>query len=90
MNTKTPTESTSPTNTTAWQLREALKQKTELLREKDAAAYIDMSVSFLRKGRMEGARQGKTPPPPYLRLGRSIRYRVEDLDAWLEARKVSG
>lgn len=60
-----------------------------LINEKDAARYIGMSESFLRKGRMEGKRQGKTPPPPYLRLGRSIKYRLEDLDQWLEARKVS-
>lgn len=63
--------------------------RPRLINEKDAARYIGMSESFLRKGRMEGKRQGKTPPPPYLRLGRSIKYRLEDLDQWLEARKVS-
>jgi predicted DNA-binding transcriptional regulator AlpA len=63
--------------------------KSPLINEKAAARYIGMSESFLRKGRMQGTRQGKTPPPPFLRLGRSIKYRISDLDSWLEARRVS-
>ncbi len=31
------------------------------LKEPAAARYIGMSESFLRKGRMEGTRKGKTP-----------------------------
>lgn len=63
--------------------------QTKLLREDAAAVYLDISVSFLRKGRMEGTRKGKTPPPPFIKIGKAIRYRVEDLDSWLEQRKVS-
>jgi predicted DNA-binding transcriptional regulator AlpA len=62
----------------------------ELLTDKEAAEYLGVSVSFLRKRRMEGARQGKAPPPPFIRLGRLCRYQPKDLDAWLEARKVAG
>jgi len=69
--------------------RELLRRK-ELLRDDEAAAYIDMSASWLRKSRMEGARLNQIPPPPHLKINRAIRYRVTDLDAWLEARKVQG
>ena len=69
--------------------REILRRK-ELLRDDEAAAYIGMSASWLRKSRMEGARLNQIPPPPHLKINRAIRYRVTDLDAWLEARKVQG
>jgi len=53
--------------------------------EKSAATYIDMSRSFLRQGRMYGQREGKIPPPKFLKAGkRKIIYLREDLDGWLE------
>ena len=53
--------------------------------EQQAAQYIGMSRSFLRQGRMNGDREGRTPSPPYLKIGsRSVRYLIEDLDTWLE------
>ena len=55
------------------------------LTEQQAAQYIAMSRSFLRQGRMNGDREGRTPAPPYLKIGsRSVRYLKEDLDTWLE------
>ena len=60
-------------------------QINRALSEKDAAIYIGMSRSFLRQGRMNGDRDGRTPTPPYLKIGsRSVRYLKEDLDTWLE------
>jgi predicted DNA-binding transcriptional regulator AlpA len=52
--------------------------------EKAASDYIGMSNSFLRQSRMDGDRQGRTPGPRYLKIGRSVRYLIEDLDCWLE------
>ena len=53
--------------------------------EAEAAEYIGMSVSFLRQSRMDGVREHRTPGPNWVKLGRrSVRYLVEDLDAWLE------
>jgi len=49
-----------------------------------AAAYIGMSISFLRQSRMDGDRANRTPGPPFVRIGRTIRYLKDDLDAWLE------
>lgn len=53
----------------------------EVLNEKQAAEYIGMSVSYLQHDRCYG---NKNPGPPYLKLGRSIRYRLSDLNDWLE------
>lgn len=54
-----------------------------LLTERDAATYVGMSRQFLRKSRLDGAREDHTPGPPFIRLGRSIRYAIDDLDAWI-------
>ena len=53
--------------------------------EPDAAEYIGMSVSFLRQSRMDGMRENRTPGPKWIKLRRSVRYLIEDLDAWLES-----
>jgi len=53
------------------------------LTEIETSAYIGMSRSFLRQSRMEGNRETRTPSPPFIKIGRSVRYLVEDLDAWL-------
>ncbi len=58
------------------------------LDEKDAAVYTGMSVHFLRADRMNGHRKGRTPGPPFLQIGRSIRYLKSDLDEWLEQVRV--
>jgi predicted DNA-binding transcriptional regulator AlpA len=33
---------------------------------------------------MEGNRAKRTPAPPFIKIGRSIRYLKEDLDKWLD------
>lgn len=59
-------------------------------KENEAALYIGMSRSFLRQGRMNGDRENRTPTPPYLKIGRSVRYLKEDLDHWLEQFRRGG
>lgn len=44
----------------------------------EAAAYISKSASWLHKTRMNGS------GPVYLKIGGAVRYRVKDLDAWLD------
>lgn len=56
--------------------------------EQEAASYIRMSRSFLRQDRMNGFRKNRTPGPNYIKVGRSIRYLREDLDAWLEQYRI--
>ena len=55
----------------------------------EAAKYIRMSRSFLSQYRMNGDRDGRTSGPRCLRLGRSIRYRRQDLDEWLNSKHVN-
>lgn len=56
--------------------------------ETETAEYIGMSRAFLSQDRMNGFRKGRTPGPHYVRIGRTIRYLKEDLDAWLEQHRV--
>lgn len=51
--------------------------------EIEASEYISMSRSFLRQARMEGNRENRTPAPPFIKIGRSVRYIKDDLDNWL-------
>lgn len=51
--------------------------------EIETAEYIGMSRSFLRQSRMEGNRDNRTPAPPFVKIGRSVRYLKDDLDRWL-------
>jgi excisionase family DNA binding protein len=51
------------------------------LRPREAAEYLRSSESTLAKKRLNG------DGPPFVRIGRAIRYRRSDLDAWM-ARSV--
>lgn len=56
------------------------------LKEEAAAEFIGMSVSYLRLSRMRGATKC-TDAPPFVKIGKAIRYLPRDLDAWLESRR---
>ena len=55
------------------------------LSEIEAANYIGMSRSFLAQSRMDGKRDSRTPAPPFIKIGRSVRYLRDDLDHWLNS-----
>jgi len=59
---------------------------TQLLTEKEVSDRIRMSVAFLRRDRVEGKRSGRTQGPPFLRIGRSVRFRASDVDQWIKSR----
>ncbi|MEM0330724.1 MAG: helix-turn-helix domain-containing protein [Archaeoglobaceae archaeon] len=59
----------------------------KLLTEKEAAFYLGVSVSMLRQMRSQSY-PAKTDFIPYYKIGRAVRYRLEDLDAWLEERRI--
>jgi len=61
--------------------------KRRLLTDPEAATYLGVSLSFLRQGRMEGRRANRSPGPPFIKLGKAIRYDIQDLDAWLAANR---
>ena len=53
-----------------------------LLRPLDVAARIGVPVGTLANWRCDGR------GPRYLKVGRHVRYRVEDLEAWLDRQVV--
>lgn len=61
---------------------------TDILTEKEAAIYIGMSRAYLSQDRANGVRENRTPGPTFLKIGRAVRYRREDLDAWLNQHKI--
>jgi hypothetical protein len=52
-----------------------------LLTPKDAARLLKVSLSWLAKARMRG------DGPPYIRIGRSIRYAEAALIQWMKGRQ---
>lgn len=59
---------------------------TSLLTEKDAAQFLNVSRVTLARSRCYGKPEG----PPYIRMGRTIRYAVDDLQRFVEDRRVGG
>lgn len=57
--------------------------ESQTLKDSEAAKYIGMSESWLRQARMNG----NPDAPPFLKIGRAVRYLQDDLDAWLESRR---
>ena len=51
-----------------------------LLNEHDVARITGLSVASVRRWRL--LRQG----PKYLKIGAAVRYRIEDIRAWLDSR----
>ncbi len=51
-----------------------------ILKDPEAAHYIGMSESWLRQSRL----RGNPEAPPYIKIGKAVRYLKADLDAWLE------
>lgn len=60
----------------------AIARPPATIDEQDAGVYIGYTPSALRAWRSQGR------GPAYIRIGRSIRYRVEDLDDWLNGHLV--
>jgi len=52
--------------------------------ERHVAAQLQVKPGTLRKWRFLGR------GPQFLRVGRSIRYRVEDIESWLASRPRGG
>lgn len=48
-----------------------------------AADYVGLAKSTLEKTRLTGT------GPQFCKLGRTVRYRLQDLDQWIESRLVS-
>lgn len=54
---------------------------TQLLKTKEAALILGLSKAFLERDRWAGAKV------PFIKVGaRAVRYRIEDLNAYIESR----
>lgn len=62
-------------------LSQIVARARELLDEKQAADYLAVSPGTLSVWRSTGRYR-----LPFVKVGRLVRYRISDLDAWLEAR----
>jgi hypothetical protein len=51
-----------------------------------AASYICMSTCWLKAARFRPELAG----PPFIKIGRCVRYDVRDLDRWISERKFRG
>lgn len=61
----------------------APSKEGQTLTSRQTAQFIGMSESWLRQTRMRG------DGPPFLKLGRSVRYFRSDLLRWLEEQRQS-
>lgn len=56
-----------------------------LLNERDVARITGMSLASVRRWRIL-----QTHGPKYLKIGAAVRYRPEDMEAWLASRPTGG
>ncbi len=59
-----------------------MKMTQQFLTEKETAKLTARSLSTLRNERSKGVGM------PYHKLGRSIRYKLEDVMEWMDSRKI--
>ena len=69
------------------ELKEAIPLEKKLFTLTEAAKYLAVSESFLRKDCSEGPRKNRTPGPDPVKIWDMIRYTREDLDEWIAKHK---
>lgn len=57
----------------------------QMLTTEQAAAVLNIHSSTLEKGR-QSHRKGLFPP--YVKIGKAVRYRLSDLENWLQANTI--
>jgi predicted DNA-binding transcriptional regulator AlpA len=56
---------------------------SRLIDEHEAAGILNAKVSTLRAWRVRGS------PIPYRKIGRSVRYDINDINSYIESRKTT-
>ena len=62
----------------------------QLLTEKETARLLAVSPGTLRVQRCVGATAKGLPMVPYLRIGRAIRYRLQDIQQFIDGHDMFG
>jgi hypothetical protein len=62
--------------------------RKEWLNTREAAAYLGVGAETLEIARHLGNKEGTPRGPAYAKWGAKVRYKVSDLDAWMEAHRV--
>ena len=57
-----------------------------LVKEREAAEFLGLSCGFLRASRLRNPRGAG---PPYIRVGRAVRYDLRDLEDWVRERRLT-
>ncbi len=58
------------------------EDENRLINDKEAARRVGVSVAWFQQKRTTGG------GPPYIKVGRSVRYRISDLNHWFALNKV--
>lgn len=67
----------------------SLQMPNDMLTERQAAAYINMSMQWFQRDRWYSNKEGIPPTIPYYKSGTgAVRYRRSDLDAHLDTSRV--
>ena len=67
----------------------SFQNRSPLVIEKVAAEYLGVSARWLAMDRFTSGQAGTPPTVPFVRMGRNVRYRFSDLDAYV-ARSTVG
>lgn len=62
----------------------------ELVTEPEAAKALGVSPGTLKAARLHRLESNPLKNLPYVKIGRSIRYRKADILAWIEANLIGG
>jgi hypothetical protein len=60
--------------------RSAQSQSSTYTDTRGAGVYLKCSASYLEKSRVSGG------GPRFIKIGKSVRYKIEDLDMWASGR----
>jgi hypothetical protein len=59
---------------------------SRLLDSKKTSEFLGMSIHWVKASRHKPELSG----PPFLKIGRTVKYDIRDLNEWLETRKYRG
>ena len=66
-----------------------MTREQRLVSETEAAKILGCARITLSRGRSEGPRANRMPVPPYLKIGRSVRYSLDDLERFIENCRIT-